>query len=394
MSARRRRDHRRTGRPRPALSARGEHSGPRAAPPSSAPGKAMVVERIGAASGSAASKSVAPVPVVFDFAQEPEPPAYLVDRLIERSTVNLLSGDTGAGKSIVVASLIVAVCSGAGQWLGREVYADRVICVDEENAERLVKARLRALGLCNEHADKLRYFSRQGFLIGSPEWTAALRSEARELGADLIVIDTAAAATNAEVNDNTEVAALYRALRSIATDLDLAIVLLHHERKPQPGQSRGDRGQATMGARQWSGQADSHIALRPHVALVETSDDGKRALRFELVMSTPKVRDGEADVPEVLSITSTKNQSGCLLTMSVTSAGRLEAEPSKQETAADAVAALLVERGELRRAEIAEALVYSVGTLDRALKRAMDDGLVMSPRRGSYAPATATPAPI
>jgi hypothetical protein len=346
-------------------------------------GETSVSERIAAAS---ASRSVAPVAVDFDFSAEPEPPAYLVDRLLERATVNVLSGDTGAGKSIIIASLIVAVCSGCTTWLDREVYADRVLVVDEENAERLVKARLRALGLCNEHADKLRYFSRQGFVVGTPEWTESLRNEAIDHQADLIVVDTAAAATSAEVNDNTEVAALYRVLRSIATDLDLAVVLLHHERKPQPGQSRGDRGQAMMGARQWAGQADCHIALRPHVALVETpADDGKRDLRFELVMSTPKVRDGEPDVPEVLSITSTKNSRGSLLSMSVTSAGRLEAEPSKQQTAADAVAALLAERGELRRAEIEQALVYSGGTLDRALKLAMDAGLITTPRRGSYA---------
>jgi RecA-family ATPase len=330
-------------------------------------------------------------PVVFDFDQDPEPPAYLVDRLLERQTVNILSGDTGAGKSLVMAALVVAICTARGTWLGREVYADRVLVIDEENPSRVVRDRLRALGLRNEHAARLRYFNRQGFTIGTPEWTERLRTEAREHKADLVVIDTAAAATNAEVNDNDAVAALYRnALRPIATELDLAVVVLHHERKPQPGQNKRDPGQAMMGARQWAGQADSHIALRCHTPLAEESDvSGHRALRSEFVMSTPKIRDGEPDVPVVVAIESTKDRSGRLLSMRVTELGRLEVEPSKQQILTDAVTELLAERGEMRRADIEQALGSpSVGTLARALKLAMDAGLITSPRRGSYAPAT------
>jgi AAA domain len=366
-----------------------------AVPPTSAHGESYVsatsqdelaakFERIAGGAASRATSSVEPL--IFNYAAEPDPPAYLVDHLLERQTVNVLSGDTGSGKSIVTASLAVAICMGSGEWLGREVYTERVLVVDEENPERLVKARLYALGLRDDHTDKLRYFSRQGFAIGTPEWTERLRTEALEHGADLVIIDTAAAATCAKTNDNDDVAGLYRDLRLLATDLDLAVVLLHHERKPQPGQPRGDRGQAMMGARAWATQADCHVALRPHVAVVETPfDGGKQELHFELVLSTPKVRDGSADIPVVVAIDSTKDQAGRLLFMSVTKVGRLVPEPSKQQTIIDAVAALLADRGELPRSEIEQALEVPHATLERALKLAKDEGIITSPRRGSYA---------
>ncbi len=92
-------------------------------------------------------------PLAFDFdAPAPAPaPRYLVDRLLERGEVFVLSGDTGAAKSIVTTDLVVAGLRERG-WLGREVAARRFLIMDEENPERIVVARLRALGMTNADA--------------------------------------------------------------------------------------------------------------------------------------------------------------------------------------------------------------------------------------------------
>jgi len=330
-------------------------------------------------------------PLVFDFDKEPEPPCYVVDRLFERQTVNVLSGDTGAGKSIVMSSLIVAVCMGS-DWLGHEVSAQRVVIVDEENSEPTVRTRLWALGLRTEHAGRLRYFNREGFTIGDRPWTGRLMRAAREHRADLIIIDTAGAATNAEVNDNDAVVGLYRdALRPIATELNAAVVILHHERKSQVGQSR-DPGQAMMGARQWAAQADTHLSLKVTEQVVETPGaDGHRELRSERVMRMPKNRHGEPDVPQRIAIESTKDGRR-LLTMRVITCGRYEKEPTKAVTLAEEIADLLRQRGEMKTQDIQRELKAGKSTLYDALRKALADGKIVKPGQGRYAPAPTEPA--
>lgn len=331
------------------------------------------------------------VPLAFDFDHDPDPPAYVVDRLFERQTVNILSGDTGAGKSLICAALVVAICSGHGEWLGRETYAERVLVVDEENPARFVRERLRALGLRNEHGARLRYFSRQGFLIGEPKWTDLLRAQAEEHGADLIIIDTASAATSPEVNDNSEVARLYsQALRPIATDLNAAVLVLHHERKPQAGQTR-DPGQAMLGARQWAGQADTHVSIRVRDRLEEEQgSNGLRELRREFVMQTPKVRDGEPDIARIVVVSSEKDDRGSLISMSITDGGRHKPEPSKQNVLAERIETVLREQGATKRSDLRKALdVDDGGTFTRALEHAEATGSIRKLTNGTYVPATA-----
>ncbi len=353
-----------------------------------------IFEQLKALPAQTPQVSIEVKPLELDFDVAPRPPDYVVERLFERQTVNVLSGDTGAGKSLLMSSLVVAICADRGEWLGRAVNAERVLVIDEENPSRIVRERLRALGLENEHRDRLRYFNRQGFRIGSPEWTEYLRAQARDHRADVIIIDTAAAATNADVNDNDTVARLYsNALRPTATELNAAVVILHHERKKQAGQT-SEAGQAMMGARQWAGQADTHVSIRITAPLTEEpGSNGERLLRSEFVMQTPKVRDGEPDVWRVVAVTSTKDDEGRLLSMSVVDGGRYERKASKQDALADSITALLRERGGLRRADIAKALdVVADGTLDRALSVAVERGSIhKTATKGTYGPAPHEP---
>ena len=182
----------------------------------------------------------------------PEQPDYLVEGFFERGTVNVLTGDTGTAKSFCALDLAVAVVTGRDTWVGRRIRSNhkRAVVVDEENPARLVRSRARALGLTVESESRLRYFHRLGVQLGAEgtDWTEWLRHELRNAPADLLAIDTGIAATAPEVNDNDQVAALYvNHLRPIASEFDLAIVLLLHEKKPQAG-VRTNRSLATMGA--------------------------------------------------------------------------------------------------------------------------------------------------
>ena len=329
-------------------------------------------------------------PLELDFDLEPEPPRYAVDKTFERSTVSVVSGDTGAAKSIAAAALIVAALLGE-EWLERAVHVRRPLVVDEENPARLVRARLRALGMTNEQRDGLRYFNRIGTRIGQGDWLEWLSFEAKAHGADLILIDTAMAATAAEVNDNDGVAALYGELRLLADELDAALVLLHHERKLQVGQTR-DAGQAMMGARQWAGQADTHLALAVAGPLLEEpAESGHRRLRRPFTMRMPKARDGEPDIAETVAVTSEKDHSGRLLWLKVESEGPVEAPVDAAEEVAHRIGATLVENGDTRTGELAKLLGYATndGTFTRACGKAEEMGLARKVKRGVWGPATA-----
>lgn len=315
--------------------------------------------------------------LTFDFEAPPEPPDYIVGGLFERGTVNIVSSDTGAGKTWLSCSLIAAALAKA-EWLGREVGASRVIAVDEENPAAVIRARLRALGVTNEQVDALRYASRQGVSLGDPDWNGWLLAQAVEHSADLILVDTAMAATNIEdVNNNSEAVAIYKGLRAIAEEAGLAVVLFHHHRKSQAGQPRGG-GQAMMGGRQWAGQADAHVTLSKKSGDgAETGvADGRAAFNVELRVE--KLRNGVEPPPEEIQIT-TQNEDGCLLVAAVGSLGAVTREPSKAEALAMRMRDRLVEAGPTKIGELAELLGEDKhsGTWEKARKHALDSGLIV-----------------
>jgi hypothetical protein len=315
-------------------------------------------------------------PVEFDFERDDAPPDYLVSGVIERETVTVLSGDTAAGKSIIAAALTVAVLKGT-EWLGRDVQAGRVVYVDEENTRRIIRDRLAALGLTNAERDGLAYYLRQGICLGSPEWNAWLASIAQQHRADLVVIDTASSATGSDVNDNSKVAQLYREAFRPATVNGAAVLLLHHERK-LTGDHR-NASQAMLGARQWAGQADGHLAVRPTGSLVsDPTEDGHSRQSYPIELETPKVRDGQPPLPEQFVIASERDATNRLVRMAL--------ERTEDHRLVKLVEALR-DHGPMKRAALAGALGTDSqnGTFDDLLKASIGAGKVRKTGYGIYA---------
>ena len=173
-----------------------------------------------------------------------------------------------------------------------------------------------------------------------------------------MIVDTAMAATSVDVNENDDVARLYGDLRRIASELDLAVLILHHERKHQAGQTR-DRGQAMMGARQWAGQAETHLTIKQETPLeTEELSNGTQELRRQFILQVAKTRTGESSGQERIVVTSRKDPLGRLEMLRVVSEGRVEAEPSKMEQSVQRLVEFLGARrgATATRAELAAAL--------------------------------------
>lgn len=235
------------------------------------------------------------VPERFDFSGPPPEPDWLIEDFIERGTVVLISADSGVGKSMVMMSAEVAMIQGR-PWLGHATHGQRVMVIDEENFRRVVHTRLHAMGMTNADRTNMHYFLRKGVALGADDWAERVLEEVEDFKPDLLVIDTASSATAVEINDNSGVAKLFRDhIRPLADET--AVVVLHHERKPQQGSgSKRSAGHEMMGARQWAGQADSHLACKKigDKPELEPMHDGSLRKTFRVEMEMPKDRDGMA----------------------------------------------------------------------------------------------------
>jgi hypothetical protein len=330
----------------------------------------------------AAPVGIEPLDLMLD--RDPVPPTYVVHGLISEKTVNVLSSDTGGGKTWCAHALVLAVCE-SKSWLGRTVTAERASYVDEENPAHIPRSRLRALGLSTVGAaERLRYFSRKGIRLGDPEWHDWLSQHLRDFRPALVIVDTAMAATSVlDVNDNSAVVELFKGLRQLAEEHNAAFLILHHERKSTGGQGGG---QSAMGARSWITQADSHLTLRLESCTEDPSDEDWRVLRTTTVLRTPKLRDDIEIRPEVVVIESLKNAAGATIEATVTSEGPAAAAPPRDHEMVELILECLAD-GPLGRGELAKAAGVDAqnGTFTRALKAATAAERVVQPKpRGPY----------
>jgi hypothetical protein len=320
---------------------------------------------------------------------------------LERGTVVALCADTGGAKSFTAQDLVVAVAMSREGWLGKRLalrYGHAVL-IDEENPARILRARLRALGLRPEGEPYVRAFHRLGVRLGAEnaDWTDWLRSELGRQPADVVVIDTGIAATAPEVNDNDAVARLYTEhLRPLAAGTGTVILLLLHEKKPQEG-ARIRQTFQTMGARAWVGQADTQLMLAKRGRSEEEElEDGGYRLVSRFALATGKLRDGGAEIVEGLEIRSRLRADRALLEAEIVNDGPIEADPKTYEML-DRVEEILNEAGEaMRKKNIASRA--GVRSEDRTFERALDVGLeegrLERPKRGLYGLPGGAPEPV
>lgn len=169
-------------------------------------------------------------------------PGYLM-----RGAVSALSGQGSGGKSSLVVCWTIALATGKAVGEFRPAKPCKVVNYNVEDDEleqrRRYSAALRASG--RKPADVAGQVIRCGpESIGTlferhPDTgrivpTAAmeaLEALCKESGADVLVCDPLAELHNAEENDNTAMRAVIAAFRGLAKRLNIAVLLLHHDRK-------------------------------------------------------------------------------------------------------------------------------------------------------------------
>jgi hypothetical protein len=219
---------------------------------------------------------------------EPVPVRFVVEPVLPRRFVTLLAGHGDAGKTLLALTIAAHVACGR-RFADLPCITGRVLFVSLEDEGTLIKLRLRriaeAYGLdaaavaanvtvleVNAGMDDAA-LAVENVIAGMRHlvFTTTLEQiKVRAAGHDLIVIDNASDAYDADENVRRLVRRFVRELQRIGRDHQAAVLLLAHIDKA--GARNGTAGETYSGSTAW------HNSVRSRLALV---DDGKLELRHE-----------------------------------------------------------------------------------------------------------------
>lgn len=196
------------------------------------------------------------------LARPPEPPDWDLEGWFARGDLVVAFGDPGAGKSIWVLAFEACASMGGGEHLGDVVSARRVLFVDLESPADVVYTRLRGFGLRGS-VDGFAYLYRPAsFDLLDVEGLTRLRATIVTHAAEVVAIDSLRrAAPGLDENDSRAVSLLLSALRTLAAELRVTILVVHHPRKPV-GEAKVEALYAARGSGDLIGSCDSAIFFR------------------------------------------------------------------------------------------------------------------------------------
>lgn len=151
-------------------------------------------------------------------------------------------------------ALLSAVCVATGSPLADHWPASRarVVYVQEEGSRVAWQRRLRwCLSACHAEAEDLRGWLHTSvsarFRLDDLAWLASLREELARIRPAVLFMDPLGQISSHDENDATETGALVRLVRDLQIEFGVSVVLIHHDRKHQPG-SGGRRAEGLRGS--------------------------------------------------------------------------------------------------------------------------------------------------
>ena len=246
---------------------------------------------------------------------------WCVDGLIPSNGFGMIAGESGCGKTWLLLSLSIAVASGT-PWLGTfTTTKGNVLFIDEESGISLLKHRLLKLGEPEEMRSLPIYFATfEQLKMDTAQGKALLEATIKKTGARLVVIDSFVRIHDSDENSAGEMSRVTEALSRIARDLNCAIVVAHHARKPS-SQASKEPGHMVRGTTEIKAAVDVHLfvtrdkngAIRiehekarygktVEPVLVELEEDSEGRIRLSCVKeAVAKLEQAKAAIVEALT---------------------------------------------------------------------------------------------
>ncbi len=204
------------------------------------------------------------------LSEPPEPIPWVIEPWLARGNVVCFAGEAKTGKTWTIQDLVISLATGT-PFLGCLPVRGgpyRVMYLDEENAERLIKIRLRKLLTGRDlnpnefPISNLRYFCDNSLNLDDPSRYEASRDAVLDFRPDFIIFDSLVRFHRRNENDNAEMSGFFcDRIKPLARECGSGVILVHHLSKPAPGQSSHDLTHRVRGASDIVGEPDQVWAL-------------------------------------------------------------------------------------------------------------------------------------
>ncbi len=156
---------------------------------------------------------------------------WLVEGIIPEQGITVLGGDVGCYKTFI--ALHAALSSANGQHvLGKyPSKRTRVLYLDEENGERVIRSRLLKLIRPDQQCDEVWFSFFKNIKFGSPEWATRMEKLIKDLRPNLIVVDSMVRFLMGSENSSEDVSKIFEAIKPLKEKYGVSWLILHHTRK-------------------------------------------------------------------------------------------------------------------------------------------------------------------
>jgi hypothetical protein len=170
-------------------------------------------------------------------------PQWLIKGLLERGSMNLLFGESGAGKSLF--AMDWAFCAAIGKdWHGHKIKEElnTLVIMGEglRGATFRFKALMKKYTGSTINGDRIRFSRRSINLLDAREAENICKLvEDMDFKPDIIIIDTLHRNMVGDENSSEDMAMYFKSIELLARKLNAAIITVHHSGHGDKGRSRG-----------------------------------------------------------------------------------------------------------------------------------------------------------
>jgi hypothetical protein len=192
---------------------------------------------------------------VEEILNYPEP-EFLVNGLIEKNSLNILSAESGIGKTLLAFALAKSLVTGE-KFLGKfEIKKKcKVLIVDEENSKPHLRERIEKMGFTKDMQVCFLHF--QGIKLDDLTMYSSLMAIIDSLKPDFIIFDALIRLHDRDENSNSEMSKVMSKLREIVGKTDATVLVIHHDKKSSEGSAK----LKARGASDIIGAVDCHLSL-------------------------------------------------------------------------------------------------------------------------------------
>ena len=290
---------------------------------------------------------------------------WLIENVLAVETLGMLTGDTGEHKTWYLLDAGISVSLGESVWDRFPVRkAMPVLYIDEENGEAELSRRVSKLARGRDlvgRALPFFTFSFTGLRLDDPVGIDTLRALVECYRPGLVILDSFVRFHGAGENDNTAMAQITSALRSLIRDTGASVWSAHHPNKP-PVMGHRSAVDRARGAKEIVAGLDSYI-------FAQGAGDGATILK------PAKIRQGIAPQPFSLRLVETEDGG-----VTVACLGSAAESDTKLRLCEELICGVILDaQGRLDRPTILAACKeagYNERTAKRSLARLVEDGEV------------------